>query len=93
MSTASPTAFRAWLVYKNLVNVILINDGLNYLLLGFKCFHLPRRRAQLAGAACSTPWLVFLERIQLVRLTDTRAQRTTTSHTRRALALSVSLVC
>jgi len=36
-----PEAFRAWLVYKNLVNVILINDGLNYLLLGVKCFHLP----------------------------------------------------
>ena len=36
-----PAAFRAWLVYKNLVNVILINDGLNYLLLGVKCFHLP----------------------------------------------------
>jgi len=36
-----PTCFRAWLVYKNLVNIILVNDGLTYLLLGLKCFHLP----------------------------------------------------
>ena len=42
-----PTAFRAWLVYKNLVNVILINDGLNYLLLGIKCFHLPAQLTAL----------------------------------------------
>ena len=46
-----PTAFRAWLVYKNLVNVILINDGLNYLLLGVKCFHLPH----------TLSWLVLLQ--------------------------------
>lgn len=46
-----PTAFRAWLVYKNLVNVILINDGLNYLLLGVKCFHLPS----------DLSWLVMLQ--------------------------------
>ena len=46
-----PTAFRAWLVYKNLVNVILINDGLNYLLLGIKCFHLPTELT----------WLVVLQ--------------------------------
>ena len=44
-----PTAFRAWLVYKNLVNVILINDGLNYLLLGIKCFHLPTQLTWLVA--------------------------------------------
>lgn len=36
-----PAEFRAWLVYKNLVNLILINDGISYLLLGLKCFHIP----------------------------------------------------
>ena len=44
-----PTAFRAWLVYKNLVNVILINDGLNYLLLGVKCFHWPTELSWLVA--------------------------------------------
>jgi len=39
--TSYPQEFRAWLVYKNLVNVILVNDGLTYLLLGYKCFLLP----------------------------------------------------
>jgi phosphatidylethanolamine N-methyltransferase len=39
--TSYPQVFRAWLVYKNLVNIILVNDGLTYLLLGLKCFHFP----------------------------------------------------
>ena len=36
-----PAAFRSWLLFKNLVNLILINDGCNYLLLAVKCAHLP----------------------------------------------------
>ena len=36
-----PQEFRAWLVYKNFVNIILVNDGLTYLLLGLKCWNMP----------------------------------------------------
>lgn len=36
-----PLAFRSWLVYKSLVNFILVQDGLNYLLLAIKVFKIP----------------------------------------------------
>lgn len=36
-----PSDFRAWLVYKNFVNVILVNDASSYLLLGVRCANLP----------------------------------------------------
>lgn len=36
-----PQCYRAWLVYKNLVSIILVNDGFTYLLLGIKCFAPP----------------------------------------------------
>lgn len=48
-----PQVFRAWLVYKNLVNIILVNDGATYILLGLKYFNVP-------GWSDLTP-LVFLQ--------------------------------
>jgi len=38
-----PQEFRAWLVYKNLVNIVLVNDGLTYLLLFYAAFRLPEQ--------------------------------------------------
>lgn len=36
-----PDEFVSWLVFKHLVNLILLNDSFNYMLLGFKCFNIP----------------------------------------------------
>lgn len=36
-----PSGFQAWLLYKHLVNIVLVNDGCSYVLLGFKCFNAP----------------------------------------------------
>lgn len=36
-----PVDFRAWLVYKSLVNFILVQDGLNYILLAIRLFKVP----------------------------------------------------
>lgn len=42
-----PIDFRAWLVYKSLVNFILVQDGLNYLLLALKLWKLPNEFSTL----------------------------------------------
>ena len=37
-----PSSFNAWVIFKNLVTIILVNDGCNYILLGFQFFNMPK---------------------------------------------------